>query len=95
MRGGLKRRQRVRDGEWIKAKFRYPYKCISCSELTSRGREEWPDKKKDEQEYKLQDKRVETRRERKETKVCVSEAKEGGKARTRLERQKGFFGGQT
>lgn len=37
------------------AKFRDQYECISSSELTSGGREEWPDEKKDEQEYKLQE----------------------------------------
>lgn len=62
----MERGQRVRDGARIGAKFRAQNECISSSKLRSRGRDEWPDEK-DEQGYKLQDEKVQTKR--KETKV--------------------------
>ncbi len=42
--------------------------AFQVSRLTSRGRDDWPDEK-DEQEDKLQGEKVETKRKRKETKV--------------------------
>lgn len=53
----MERRQRV-------AWFRLQYERISSSALTSRGREDSPDEKKDRQEHKLQDEQVKTKRKK-------------------------------
>lgn len=61
---GIEGGHKMRNGARIGAKFRDQHECISNLWLTSRGREDWPDEKKEEQEYKLQDEKVETQKKR-------------------------------